>query len=265
MTHWQRYHSTWSKLEAPLRPNAEALSKLRELTGPVSGPVLLLGVTPELARSYDHVTAVDKNKAMIDNVWPGNSDTKQALHANWLDLGGPKDHFAAAVGDGSLNMVDTLREIGLLLSRVVELLAPDGRFACRLYERPERPFTEEQLLDVASCRATLNFHAFKWQLAMHLAENVGAAIPVVLIRERFNQLFPDRDRLARDTGWPRDLIDMIDVYKGSPTIYLFPSRREFREALPQGIAYVRFESSGSYDLAECCPMLAFAKNQGARS
>jgi SAM-dependent methyltransferase len=260
MTHWQKYHSAWSKLEAPLRPNAEILSKLRELTGPVAGPVLLLGVTPELARSYDHVTAVDKNKAMIDNVWPGDCDTKQALHANWLDLEGPKDHFVAAVGDGSLNMVDTLREIRLLLARLVELLVPGGRLACRLYERPEKPFTEEHLLDIAAGPAPLNFHAFKWKLAMHLAATVGAAVPVVLMRERFDELFPNREKLARTTGWSRDLIDMIDIYRGSPTVYLFPSRREFLDALPGGISQIRFAPSGNYHLAECCPMLTFEKN-----
>jgi len=260
MTHWQKYHAAWSKLEAPLRPNADTLSKIRELTGKVAGPVLLLGVTPELARSFDHVLAVDKNKAMIDNVWPGDSDTKQALHADWLDLEAPKNHFAAAVGDGSLNAVTTLREIRQLLERVVDLLAPGGKFACRLYERPERSFTEDHLRQVGSRPASLNFHAFKWQLAMHLAETAGASMPVVLIRERFNDLFPDRDKLARETGWPRDIIDMIDIYKGSPTIYTFPNRREFLNVLPQGISNVRFEACGSYDLAECCPMLAFAKN-----
>ena len=85
-------------------------------------------------------------------------------------------------------------------------------------------------------------------------------MPVVLIRERFNELFPDRDRLARDTGWPRDIIDMIDIYRGSPTTYVFPDRREFLDALPKGISQVRFERSGGYDLAECCPMLTFVKN-----
>lgn len=260
MTHWQKYHAAWAKLEAPLRPNADIISKVRELAGDTSGPVLLLGVTPELARSFDHVFAVDKNKAMIDNVWPGNSGAKQALHADWLDLDEPKEHFVAAVGDGSLNAVTTLREIRQLLGRVVDLLAPGGKFACRLYERPEKPFTEEHLRQMGSRRASLNFHAFKWQLAMHLAENAGASIPVVLIRERFNDLFPDRDKLARETGWPREIIDMIDIYKGSPTLYVFPNRREFLNVLPEGISDVRFVTCGTYDLAECCPMLAFSKN-----
>jgi hypothetical protein len=260
MTHWQKYHGAWSKLEAPLRPNTETLGKIRDLTGEVSGPVLLLGVTPELANAFDEIQGVDKNKAMIDHVWPGDSARKRALHADWLDLEEPRNHFAAVVGDGSLNAVNTLREVRLLLARVVDLMAPKGRFACRLYERPERPFTEEHLRQMGSRPATHNFHAFKWQLAMHLAEKSGASMPVVLIRERFNELFPDRDRLARDTGWPRDIIDMIDIYRGSPTTYVFPDRREFLDALPKGISQVRFERSGGYDLAECCPMLTFVKN-----
>ncbi|MGE0006832.1 MAG: class I SAM-dependent methyltransferase [Parvibaculaceae bacterium] len=259
MTHWQKYHAAWSKLEAPLRPNAETLGRIHELTGG-AGPALLLGVTPELARAFDPVLGVDKNKAMIDHVWPGDTATRKALHADWLDLDEPKGHFAAVVGDGSLNAVTTLREVGLVLTRVVDLMAPGGRFACRLYERPQQPFTEDHLREAGSRRATLNFHAFKWQLAMHLADRVGASMPVVLIRERFNELFPDRDRLARDTGWSRDIIDMIDIYRGSPAIYVFPDRREFLDALPKGVCDVRFAPSGSYDLAECCPMLTFRKN-----
>src|SRR5262245_57669323 len=143
MTHWQKYYSAWSKLEAPLRPNDDTLSKVRELAGKVEGPVLLLGVTPELANSFDQVLGVDKNKAMIDHVWPGDSASKKAIHADWLDLEGPRDHFAATVGDGSLNAVTTLREVKQVLTRVVDLLAPGGRFACRLYERPEKPFSED--------------------------------------------------------------------------------------------------------------------------
>lgn len=261
MTHWQRYPASWSKLVPPLRPDAQIIAKVKELIGPVAGPVLLLGVTPELAQAFEHVLGVDKNKAMIDRTWPGDTVTRKVLHADWLDLNEPKSHFAAAVGDGSLNAVSSLREVRLLLERVVDLLAPGGRFACRLYERPVEPFTQDQLVDLGSRRARINFHAFKWQLAMHLAETSGAALPVMHIRERFNELFPDRDRLARDTGWPREIIDMIDIYRGSPTLYVFPSRREFLSVLPAGISNVRFEPSGRYDLAECCPVLAFSKNQ----
>lgn len=260
MTHWQTYPASWSKLVPPLRPDAQIIAKVKELTGPVAGPVLLLGVTPELAKAFEHVLGVDKNKAMIDNVWPGDSATRRALHADWLDLAEPRGHFAAAVGDGSLNSIASLRDIKQVLERVADLLAPGGRFACRLYERPAQAFTKDHLLELGAAPAKLNFHAFKWKLAMHLSEEAGASMPVVLIRERFNEYFPDRDRLARDTGWPRDLIDMIDIYRGSPSLYAFPSRQEFESVLPAGISHVRFEPSGRYDLAECCPMLAFSKN-----
>lgn len=260
MTHWQKYPANWSKLVPPLRPDAQIIAKVKELTGPVTGRVLLLGVTPELAQAFEHVLGVDKNKAMIDHAWPGDTSTRKALHEDWLDLRSPESHFAAAVGDGSLNALSSLREVRLVLERVVDLLAPYGHFACRLYERPVKPFTPEDLLDVGSGRVRLNFHAFKWQLAMHLAETSGASLPVALIRERFNELFPDRDRLARDTGWPRETIDLIDIYRGSPTLYVFPSRAEFLSVLPAGISNIRFEPSGRYDLAECCPMLAFSKN-----
>jgi hypothetical protein len=52
---------------------------------------------------------------------------------------------------------------------------------------------------------------------------------------------------------------MIDIYRGSPAIYVFPSRDELPGLLPQGIADARFEPSDGYDLAECCPMLTLRK------
>jgi len=90
-----------------------------------------------------------------------------------------------------------------------------------------------------------------------LPETLLAAMGAIL--QRFNELHPDRDELAQRTGWPRAAIDTIDVYRGSPVMYVFPNRQEFTAALPGGIGDVRFTDCGSYDLANCCPILSFRK------
>src|SRR5208282_662795 len=59
-THWSRYHAAWNKLAPPLRPNAEVCAAIRRLLGERAGPVLLLGVTPELADVAPRVVAVDR-------------------------------------------------------------------------------------------------------------------------------------------------------------------------------------------------------------
>ena len=149
---------------------------------------------------------------------------------------GAAGQFDAVIGDGSLNMPFYPRETRILLDKVTDLLAPGGIFACRVYERPARPITADDLAAIASRPAEIGFHGFKWQLIMHLAEVVGANVPVALIREQFNELFPDRAALAARTGWPASDIDTIDVYRGSPTVYAFPNRRSSWPCCPRASA-----------------------------
>ena len=176
---------------------------------------------------------------------------------DWLDLGARERRYAAVLGDGSLNMLPH-EEIGRLLAIVVGLLRPGGRFACRLFERPEPGYSESDLARTASTSGRLNFNAFKWQLAMHLAEG-RPTLPVADIRSAFEARCPDREALSRATGWSRESIDTIDLYDGSSLAYSFPSRAEFLRLLPPGIEAAEFLACGSYDLAECCPVLTFRK------
>jgi hypothetical protein len=37
------------------------------------------------------------------------------------------------------------------------------------------------------------------------------------------------------------------------------TRREILAVLPSGITELRFDACSDYDLAECCPMLSFAR------
>jgi hypothetical protein len=96
-------------------------------------------------------------------------------------------------------------------------------------------------------------------LAMHLAGITQATIPVQGIRALFEELFDDRDALAARTGWPRQVIDTIDMYRGSDTCYTFMTRAELVAVLPEGILAPQFEYCGSYDLAEACPLLHFSR------
>jgi hypothetical protein len=52
----------------PLHPDNAVIDEVKRLVGRRQGPILLLGVTPELAHAFDMVQAVDKNSAMVDSV-----------------------------------------------------------------------------------------------------------------------------------------------------------------------------------------------------
>ena len=258
MNHWQTFPARWALLKPPLRPDPSVIDCVRSLVGADAAPVLLLGVTPELAAAFAEVEAVDRSAEMIAALWPGDGPRKRAIRGDWLDLGG-EARFAAVVGDGSPNALTSLEDASFLLRIAAELLLPGGTFACRLYERPEVPFTVDDLIETTSRPGVMNFHAFKWQLARHIAEATSPTVQVASILERFAALFPDRAALARRTGWSRAEIDTIDVYAGSPLAYTFPDRIEFTRLLPPGIEGARFLPCGDYDMAACCPILTFRK------
>ena len=257
--HWQTYHRRWSGLEAPLRPNAEIRASIVDLVGDKTKRIMLLGVTPELALSFENVIAIDKSATMIANIWPGDSETRRAIEADWQTLDGSLGKFTAVIGDGSCNTLAYPDEVRRVLLQVRDHLEPGGRFVCRLYARPDKPWSWDELEAEAAKPAKVNFHAFKWKLAMRIAGDTEASVPVVRILDHFERLFPDREKLAQVTGWDRPIIDMIDTYRGSNAVYCFPTRDEFVECLPSGFRDAGFHPSGTYDLAEDCPNFACTK------
>ena len=243
----------------PLRPSPEVVAAIQEAVAGRDARVLLLGVTPELSQAFDNLLAVDKNAEMIARWWPGDTPTRHVACANWLTLPPRTGPFSAIIGDGSLSNVAFPQETSLLLRQVRELLEPGGRFACRLFERPDEMVSPDALARQVDGVQSSDFHVFKLRLAMSLAAEMHALVPVRLILETFNRLFPDRDRLAAMTGWPREDIDLIDVYDGSDIVYGFPSRAELLELVPQGFGPPRFVDCGNYGLAECCPVLVLER------
>jgi SAM-dependent methyltransferase len=257
--HWEKNPRHWSRIEPPLRPDETVTRTIQQKAGGAGANVLLLGVTSELANAFESVQAFDKSAAMIAKVWPGDSASKRAQQRNWLELPPPEQPFDAAVGDGSFSNLDYPHEVREVLQRVVHSLRPGGRFVFRMFERPDVPETRESLIATASGPARMNFHAFKWQLFMHLAGITQATVPVEQLLDFFNELFPDRAALAARTGWSRELIDLVDVYRDSEVRFTFMTRAEFMAVLPAGITDLRFDLCSDYDLAECCPLASFAR------
>ena len=80
-------------------------------------------------------------------------------------------------------------------------------------------------------------------------------MPVIDIRDRFEQEAPDRADFAASSGIARVDVDTIDIYRGSAEIYCFPTGAELLGSLPPGLRFVEFAPSGSYELAEHCPLV----------
>jgi len=255
-SHWEEFHRRWGRVKAPLRPNAEIVAAFEAAVAGHSGRVLLLGVTQELADIGRELVAVDRSQGMIDNVWPGNLTRRRAQLGDWLDLKFPRGHFTAVVGDGSLSTLPYPAGHRAFYAQLEHVLRPGGRFVARTFATPEDGETIDAVIERTNAGRIANFHAFKWHLAMALVSASGDAnIPVVKIRDAFNDNFPDRKALAAKTGWAIEDIDTIDVYAGSPDVYSFATLSQLRETIPPSFKRVYVEAVGTYPLADRCPFL----------
>jgi hypothetical protein len=259
--HWAAYPASWDRVKPPLRVNQAIVQSFRTaLSQAHPGHVLMLGMTPELVPLFNDLDVVDRNPAMLQSLWLGNDQRRQAYAMDWLVFAGNNIPYQVVVGDGSLNNADSPENLRAIIHHAHQMLAPGGWLACRLFERPEKPFTLEDLRAVTGGRAGVNFHAFKWMMAMYLADQLGMAVPVCRIHALFSALSSDIAQLSKQTGWPLEEIRTIDIYAGSTVSYVFPNRREWLNMLPPGVE-PHFLPTGQYDLSDRCPLLVYQKTR----
>ena len=256
MSHWSGQARQWDRVGAPLRPPAEVVDQLCGPLAACSDPALVLGVTPELTAALPRLLAVDRSATMIERLWPGDQPGRRATCADWLDLEPGGDRFSGAVGDGSLTVLGTPQRVEQLLERLLALLPAGAPLRLRVFLRPEAPWSLQELQALSRSPGDLNFHAFKWMLAMHLASLQRNQVSVTTILEVFNQHWSDRAQLAQRTGWPAAQIDTIDVYRDSADVYWFPTASTLLELVTQRFNDVQLEPCGSYPLAAQCPILS---------
>jgi hypothetical protein len=259
-TGWQGFYRRWPRLKPPLKPDADVCTAIRNLIAGHDEHALLLGVTPELAGLARVTVAVDWNRNMIRYIWPGDTDTRKAILGNWLHLPCAAGSISAAIGDGSLDCLDYPAGYHRIFAELARAMRPGARLAIRFY------LTPEDCEDAAAVRAnTLSgrnkgFHALKWRLANAIAvDRRDPNVPVREILRLFDRLFPDREALARATGWTLEEIAEIDAYAPLPAVFSFPTSRQVLDVVPDGFVNARFVAAGHYELATRCPILALER------
>jgi len=245
---WEERSKNWAN-KPPMVPNYEVIDYLKSQIDNDSD-VLVLGVTQQFYQAFDNVTAVDREPAMIERVWLGDTDTKHAILDNWLTVDLPDNNFDAILGDGSLNMLVNSKEIQTVVDRCREWLAPNGKFICRMFIRPDQPITREYLLEQAA-NPTISWTAFRRFVPMLLAHEQGAFVPWAQVYTFFNELFPDRTLLP----FTLKEIARMDAYKDATTSTWFPTRKEILDLLPDA----EFVDVGTYDIAELFPLIVIKK------
>jgi hypothetical protein len=252
-----KHSNNWDKLKAPARPTQSVVDTYKTLIP--EGSILLLGVTPEIANAYDNVLAVDHDTKMIEKVWPGDTDTKSAIHGNWETII-PATKFDGVIGDVALTLLADMKHITSFNKKAFDMLNLGGTVAQRIFHKPKEVITRDQLIDMLTKPAIVNFNAFKWMMFMCYAEETHSKIKLTNILKFFNEICPVREFAARDTGWSMDDINTIELYKNTDWSVIVMSKKEWLETVPKGASTVQFTYQDDYDLAELCPILSYKKD-----
>jgi SAM-dependent methyltransferase len=276
---FDKHAQHWNLLGSPLRPCAEDMRLMqncfgnwhdayRSVQSPTQLKALLLGVTPEIAAQNWGVpvdlTAVDISQAMINSVWPGDTPARRALCADWLELPNyglartvAEHAFDMILADGVFVLLDYRTGHEKLARSVQRCLKSDGLFLVRPFLRPTVVEPWENIFAELWGKRIGSFHAFKWRLLMSLqGDDVRQGVAVVKAWEKYHGQVSSHAHLAEVTGWPVEVIETIDAYQNSPTVYTFPSMDELIEIVSPYLLCTGQET-GRYELAERCPMLSF--------
>lgn len=217
---------------------------------------LLLGVTPALTGLCRDVTAVDWNAPMIARVWPGDTVTRRAIEADWRALPVQDSIFTAVIGDGSFNCLSYPDDYRRVFAELARVLRPGARFAVRFFTAPSPAETFASIHRAALSGGIKAVDALKWRLGMAVAASSGDAnVARGAIQAAFDEAFPDREALLSGAKWQANDLVSIDWYKGVADTISFPTRAEIVAAAPPAFSNARFVSSGTYELADACPVL----------
>ena len=231
---WDEIHKTFDLWSPPLRPSPEVVAKFSELTYGAQSAILL-GCTKELAHIVPNTITIDKNAVAISS-WHGN-----AFYTDWFNL---TFHADVVIGDGSLVCVDKHRWVEL-----IELcLQKSKKVVLRVYEAP----TNGVYRGGRTEGHWANFHCLKWALAMLMAQQRSGMVRVAEVYSEFHKAF-DKEELLRVTGWRREVVDTLELYKNSEDVYTFLTEAQIKSVFP---SCQRVEQLG-YPFAEHCPFYIF--------
>ena len=203
------------------------------------------------------LVALDHSPGMIFGVWPGNpSIHAAAVCGNWLSMPLANGTFDTVIGDGSFALFEYPRQWRDAIERVTEVAANPARLILRVFVRPDSPEPVESVVADLHAGRIGSFHVFKWRLAMALQESPNAGVRVGRIYDAWERLGLSAASLSRERGWRQEIIETINVYRGAPARYTFPTLDEARRLFDE-----RWRESevvaGDYELGERCPILAF--------
>ena len=258
---WIGLANCWRNVATPLRPDRTDAAWAQEVIDTVAArapapDVLLLGVTPELARlrfpPAARLLAVDSSPEMIRRVWPApDSCTALAVCGRWQALPVRAGSIDLVLADGSFCVVPDVTAIRAVLSRVATAMRVGAGLSVRTFVRPDEPESLDRVVDELRAGRVGSVHVAKWRVAMAL-QGRGESVALVDVWRVFERLLPGLRQIATSTGWSADALATLEAYRGSSSRLSFPTLAETRALFGQ-----HFEECScrmpAYELGERCP------------
>lgn len=266
-SHWNAYAARWRLIGAPLRPAAADVAHVKEsvarflLPSKVPHRALLLGVTPELAEiDWEPplaLLAVDKSEGMAEGVWPGDTGTRRVQVGDWLAVS-PQPSFDLALGDGVFTLMEYPSGYRALGAKLAELVRPGGLLCLRLFCRPERAESVDEVVAALEAGQIGNFHVFKWRLAMALQDEARPNVRLADIWDAFASRVASVAELASRTGFAEAEVATIEGYRGVQDQYSYSTVAEVVEVLESSFELLETWLP-RYELGERCPHLTLRR------
>jgi hypothetical protein len=268
--YWDMMANQFQFQQPPLRPCAEDVSLIeRTLANWKSRHpdrtlnALLLGVTPEIAGldwpSNSNLLAVERSQPMIDRFWLGNVPGRRTARcADWFQVEIPEASMDIVIGDGVLTSLAFPRQYRQIAGRISRWLKPDGILTLRVFARPEKAESMQDISTDLKARRIPQFDILKWRLAMALQGDVETGVMLSDVYHAWVKLEREHSSEIENTGWPRATIDTIQLYAGRPARYTFPTIAELDDAFSTELQRVSV-TVPNYAFGECCPTVIYQR------
>lgn len=261
--HFSQLAAKWSHFGPPLRPSPDDTAAMQRAVAQL-GPgahAVVLGLTPEIVGcdwpADITLSAVDHSPAMMAALWPPDRGpaNARALRADWCAMPMPAGSIDFVAGDGCYVLLDFPDGYARLTREVRRVLRPGGRFAIRVFLRPDTTETIAEVAQALTDGAIGSVHALKLRLlaAVHGTSGKGS-----LLHEVWQAWAAMAARLPTtlrgQRGWTPEEIVGVESYRDLDARYYLPTLAEFRETLRPWFVEVDC-SGGRHELAERCPTL----------
>lgn len=268
---WDKHATQWARVGAPLRPSVADTALMRSAVESSIGntdqlcSIGILGVTPELVGMAwpKKVTlfAFDHSALMIRDVWRPNLDVPSHVTlTSWQSLPQKSHSLDGLIGDNSLGALPSLSDYKLVFAELFRVLKPTGKLCLRCFIAPEGSDSVAMIHNEVRDGHIKNFHVLKLKLAMTLSKHPTYSVFVKDIHKLFDTTFPNRMKLSELTTWGLDVINTIDAYRGSETVYTFPTLEALKEVASPWFD-IESISTPEYELGDRCPTLTFCPNK----